>query len=418
MARTHLIPVALAAAFVAATASAQTAPGPQTAQGPGSLAPASQPAPVQRNTPKIRRPQPAAAAPAVPPPDAVLRAAVPPPRRPGIPAGAAALAAALAPDLRSSVGVQRAIFVQRFVAESLYRFDRENRRLITAEQLGQNIALMEKSVREGADRWWREADRARTGKIGRDEALAAAADQFRKQTGLPVDQTETLQQAGIRESFERGAAQQFARFDVDGDGLVVRSEVDARIAEEIERIGRSARIAKALVEDDTRGRKGYLDLEKATVALGGAFDELDANRDGTLGVEELPAAARAPDPRALAGAKPRSQPATGGGVAVAAGLPAAIPAAPGAAPETLRKPQKAKLAAPSAGPTISSDVRPEEAAAPPALPRAVKVRPQPSQKPIPPAAGQTGPDPSVFARPLPKVRGYGVTGTALPAEAR
>ncbi|WP_238230217.1 hypothetical protein [Methylobacterium hispanicum] len=304
--------------------------------------------------------------------------------------------------------------MQRFVAESLYRFDRDNRRLVTAEQLAQNIALMERNVREGADRWWRETDGAKAGKVGREDALAAAAEQFRKQTGLAADRTETLQQAGIRESFERGAAQQFARFDVDGNGVVDRSEVDLRIAEEIERIGRSARIARALVEDGTRGRKGYLDLDKATLALGEAFDELDANRDGTLGMEELPAAARAPEPKALAAAKPQPQPRTG---AVAAKPPAAIAAAPSRPPEAHPKTPTPKQGSTPAASAPAPDARSGEATDAAVARQAVKVRPQPNPKPAPAAARQPGPGPSFFSEPLPKVRGYGVTG-ASSTEAR
>ena len=425
MARTSLtLAAAVAAALSAAPASAQTAP-----EAAPTAAPTARPAPPRPAPPKVRRPhQPTAeAAPTAP---ATASTALQPAQaaRPGLPAGARALADALVPDLRSSVGIPKTIFVQRFVAESLYRFDRENQRTITLDQLRQNISHMEKSVREGADRWWNEANRTKSGKVGRDDAQAAAVDQFRKLTGLSPEQTETKQQSGIRESFERGSAQQFSRFDVNGDGYVVRAEVDHRIAEDIERIERSARITRALVEDGTRGRKGFLDLDKATLALGGAFDALDANRDGILGTEELPASTRRPEVRSAAALKAPPAPAATATPTTAA-RPAAKPpiaairsTVPGQTTEARAlPPAPKKLMAPTAPTATRADAAapPADAPAQQAARPAVKPRPQPVAKPAAAAAPRPAVDPALFAQPLPTVRGYGAASrTAQPAEAR
>lgn len=413
MARTSLtLAAAVAAALSAAPAAAQTAP-----EAAPTAAPVARPVPPRPAPPKVRRPpQPTAeAAPTAP---ATASTALQPAQaaRPGLPAGARALADALVPDLRSSVGIPKTIFVQRFVAESLYRFDRENQRTITLDQLRQNISHMEKSVREGADRWWNEANRTKSGKVGRDDAQAVAVDQFRKLTGLSPEQTETKQQSGIRESFERGSAQQFSRFDVNGDGYVVRAEVDHRIAEDIERIERSARITRALVEDGTRGRKGFLDLDKATLALGGAFDALDANRDGILGAEELPASTRRPEVRSAAALKAPPAPAATATPTPPAAKPpiAARSAVPGQTTEARAlPPAPKKLVAPAAPTATRADAAaaPADAPAQQAARPAVKPRPQPVAKPAV--------DPALFAQPLPTVRGYGAASrTAQPAEAR
>lgn len=389
MARTSLtLAVAVAAGLAGAPAAAQVPSGSAASTAPPGRSTSSTP-----TTPKVVPPNPPAVA-AVP----VRQPQAP---RPFVAAGAQALADALAPDLRSSVGIPKAIFIQRFVAESLYRFDREHRRAITSEQLRQNISQMQKEVREGADRWWNEANRTKSGKVSRDDALAAATDQFRKVTGLTSDQTETKQQSSIRESFERGAAQQFSRFDVDGDGYVIRSEVDRRIMEDVERVERSARIASALIEDGTRGRKGFLDLDKATVALGGAFDALDLNRDGTLSAEELPAVARRFDPAYVTKATASTK------------TPAASePRNPRTQTTAPRTPATSAPGLPKA----QTETTPAAAVAAEPARSIAKPRPQQAQKP---AAQRPPVDPSLFAKPLPTIQGYGVSArTAQPSEDR
>ncbi len=284
----HLISIAGLAAILAAGQAIAQVPGGETPSAPAATATAPRVVrkptapPVQRRVEVATTPSTGVASPVPNKPPAPVA------MRPSQPGNVSGLAAALAPDLHSSIGIPKTIFVQRFVAESLNRFDRDNRLSFTSDQLNQSVSSMEKTVREGAYRWWNEADRTKSGRIGRDDAQAASVDQFRKLTGLRADQTETKQQSGIRESFERGAAQQFSRYDVDGDGFVVRQEVDRRIAEEIERIERSARIARALVEDGSHGRRGFLDRDKATLLLSNVFDSLDANHDGTLSADEIP----------------------------------------------------------------------------------------------------------------------------------
>jgi hypothetical protein len=317
------------------------------------------------------------------------------------------LATALAPDLHSSIGIPKTIFVQRFVAESLNRFDRDNRNSFTSEQLNQSASLMEKTVREGAYRWWNEADRTKSGRIARDDAQAASIDQFRKLTGLRADQTETKQQSGIRESFERGAAQQFSRYDVDGDGFVTRQEVDRRIAEEIERIERSARIARALVEDGSHGRRGFLDRDKATLLLSNVFDALDANHDGTLSSEEIPNS-----PKRIAVATP-PVPAAGRHDPVH-NVPASVQSAPAVASAKLVAAPASPVARPrqslstKAASTPGSAVATSEASAPTAAPtRPQAARPRPVAPPKPPMAGsRTAPASELFAQPLPTVRDF------------
>lgn len=424
----HLLPIAAGLAAILASSpswSQATVPGaaPASDQIAGT-APETIPKPRRPVAPKrVSIPKPSVAAPAA-------QAAAASPGHPA-PQGPAAsgLLTALYPDLSSSVGIPKTIFVQRFVAESLSRFDRENRQSLTLEQLNQNVSAMEKTIREGALRWWAESDRTGAGRIGRDDAKAASIDQFRKLTGLRPDQTETKQQSGIREGFERGAAQQFARYDVDGDGFVTKSEVERRIGEEIERIERSARIARVLVEDGSHGRKGFLDRDKATLLLSGVFDALDANHDGTLGNDEIPNSVRRPGaPAAVAVAQPLKSGSVPKQVAGPPSIqPSATPTAvvqPKVAARTVpRTTPKVASVGPAAGsaPALQADGPVQAAPPPPALHKPVaRVRPPapPKPAPRPPAAG-SAPEAGLFAQPLPTVRDYPVRrpAQARPAEA-
>lgn len=400
--------------------------GPAMAETPGGEAPAQSPHVAGSSTtpaPKPRRPPAPKRAPVPGEAAAAHQAAVVPAAaqsRPGPQGSPSGILAALGPDLGSSVGIPKTIFVQRFVAESLNRFDRENRQSLTLEQLNQNVSAMEKTVREGALRWWVESDRTRSGRVGLDDAKAAAVDQFRKLTGLLPDQTETRQQSSIREGFERGSAQQLARYDVDGDGFVTKAEVERRIGEEIERIERSARIARVLVEDGTHGRRGFLDKEKATLLLSGAFEALDANHDGMLGQDEIPGGRRKPETAsAEAAAKPSKivppakkveDPRAPAKVAAPAvrvlpKAPAAV--TPGATPK-------------SATPAPIAESRPAVAAGEQAAPGkpVAKVRPPIRPKPVPrtPAAAPAH-EAGLFAQPLPTVRDYPVRRAAPPRPA-
>jgi Ca2+-binding EF-hand superfamily protein len=425
----HLISIAGLAAILAAGPAIAQVPDGETPSAPAAAAPRI----VRKPTaPPAHRRIDGPAAPSAGGASSVQsKPSAPVAMRPGQPSNVSGLAGALAPDLHSSIGIPKTIFVQRFVAESLNRFDRDNRLSFTSEQLNQSVSSMEKTVREGAYRWWNEADRTKSGRIGRDDAQAASVDQFRKLTGLRADQTETKQQSGIRESFERGAAQQFSRYDVDGDGFVVRQEVDRRIAEEIERIERSARIARALVEDGSHGRKGFLDRDKATLLLSNVFDTLDANHDGTLSSDEIPnslkrvALAPAPAPAAVRAAPIHSTPAAAPASAVAPAPAAAAPAAAAPAPvrQTVAKPRppaapKAPTAAAATtGPTAGAD----QAAAPaPTAPRPQAARPRPAA-PAPArthsTAQRTAPDANPFAQPLPSVRDFPVRQRAQPRPA-
>ena len=402
--------------------------GPALAQAPGGEATvpsaridgsATNPAPKPRRPmpPKrVSAPIPGAAAPAP-------KAAATSPGRHEGQGSASGLLAALGPDLASSVGIPKTIFVQRFVAESLNRFDRDNRQSLTLEQLNQSVSAMEKTVREGALRWWAESDRTRSGRVGLDDAKAAAVDQFRKLTGLRPDQTETRQQSGVREGFERGAAQQFARYDVDGDGFATKAEVERRIGEEIDRIERSARIARVLVEDGTRGRRGFLDKEKATLLLSGAFEALDADRDGILGRDEIPGGRPRPDAgHSEAAAKPAGVAPVPKKAEVphpsAKPMPSAIrvqPKTTTAAPSIV--PSKVVVPGPSVGP--QSQGPSSEQAAAPTRPVA-KAHPPSRPRPAPrtPAAAPAR-EAGLFAQPLPTVRDYPVRRAApqRPAEA-
>lgn len=429
----HLLPIAagLAAVIVSSPAWAQAAVG-ETAPAPNVAAPAPRAIAKPHRPPAPRRIE--AAKPASDAAAATLAAA--PPARGGQPGNASGLAAALAPDLNSSIGIPKTIFVQRFVAESLNRFDRENRQSFTLEQLNQSVSNMEKTVREGAYRWWSEADRTKSGRIGRDDAQAASVDQFRKLTGLRADQTETKQQTGIRESFERGAAQQFSRYDVDGDGFVVRQEVDRRIAEEIERIERSARIARALVEDGSHGRKGFLDRDKATLLLSNVFDALDANRDGTLGSDEVPNAPKRTAPTPATAVLPPAkrvvpaQPAALASTGVARPAPThptptgadrppavATTTPPAPARQHVARPAPTVHAKPQA-PASATGIAETPSGAPAAAARPPVVRPRTAAPAKTPAVAQRpAPDAELFAQPLPTVRNYPVKPRAQPRPA-
>lgn len=415
----HLISIAgLAAILVAGPAIAEITGG-DTAPAP---APAAAVAPAHRVARKPVGPPPRRRVDSAPAATGAAASVAPPPTRAGNVSG---LAAALAPDLHSSIGIPKTIFVQRFVAESLNRFDRDNRQSFTAEQLNQSVSSMERTVREGAYRWWGEADRTSSGRIARDDAQAASVDQFRKLTGLRADQTETKQQSGIRESFERGAAQQFARYDVDGDGFVVRQEVDRRIAEEIERIERSARIARALVEDGSLGRKGFLDRDKATLLLSNVFDSLDANRDGTLSSDEIPnspkrvAVAPAPSPTSARPGPAHPAPAAARMQAEAAPVPAvAAVRQPAAKP---RPPVAPKASVPVAAASAAAAPVGAAVQAAPSVPAAVRpqaVRPRQAvparTPPTEPRAAAVG---DVFAQPLPSVRDYPIRQRVQPRPA-
>ena len=425
----HLLPIAAGLAAVLAT-------GPAGAQPADAVPAPTVAAPAPRALQKPHRPvAPRRIDPAKPASDPATAApASAPTGRPGRPGNVSGLAAALAPDLHSSIGIPKTIFVQRFVAESLNRFDRENRQSFTLEQLNQSVSGMVKTVREGAYRWWSEADRTKSGRIGRDDARAASVDQFRKLTGLGPEQTETKQQAGIRESFERGAAQQFTRYDVDGDGFVVRQEVDRRIAEEIERIERSARIARALVEDGSHGRKGFLDRDKATLLLSNVFDALDANRDGTLGADEIPnslkrvasppSVAAGPAPKRPEAAKPvalrppvPTHPAQDAASKGAVDQPATT-SAPPVAPvrQQASKPRPAKPQVPATAPAAVPGETPS--VAPVAAARQQTARPRPAvPAKAPPTAQRPASDAGLFAQPVPTVRDYPVRPRVQPRPA-
>lgn len=411
----HLISIAGLAAILAAGPAVAEIPGGETTAAPVASAP----------TPRVvRKPAVPASRRRVEGPASTAEAAPPPvAMRPGQPGNVAGLVASLAPDLHSSIGIPKTIFVQRFVAESLNRFDRDNRLSFTSEQLNQSVSSMEKTVREGAYRWWNEADRTKSGRIGRDDAQAASVDQFRKLTGLRSDQTETKQQSGIRESFERGAAQQFARYDVDGDGFVVHQEVDRRIAEEIERIERSARIARALVEDGSLGRKGFLDRDKATLLLSTVFDSLDANHDGSLSADEIPNSpkrvAAAPAPTPVVARTGPAHPAPTAAPAPAAPLPAvAAVRQPVAKPHPPASPRAPAVATPAIVAAVPSGVAVQSAPPAPAAARPHAVRPrQAAPARTTPTAQRAAPDADLFSQPLPSVRDYPVRPRAQPRPA-
>lgn len=418
----HLFSIAgLAAILSVGPAMAETLGGEAPAPSPHLAGSSTTSAPKPRRPPAPKRVSAPAPAPggAAGAPQVAAAPAAPSIRHApqGSPSG---ILAALGPDLGSSVGIPKTIFVQRFVAESLNRFDRENRQSLTLEQLNQNVSAMEKTVREGALRWWVESDRTRSGRVGVDDAKAAAVDQFRKLTGLRSDQTETRQQSSIREGFERGSAQQFARYDVDGDGFVTKAEVERRIAEEIERIERSARIARVLVEDGTHGRRGFLDKEKATLLLSGAFEALDANRDDMLGQDEIPGGRRKPETAsAEAAAKPSKialpskkvedphSPTTAAAPAVRVQPKAPAVATPGATSK-------------SAPPEPPAEARPAVTAGEQAaqIKPVAKARPPARAKPAPrtPAAVPAH-EAGLFAQPLPTVHDYPVRRAAPPRPA-
>ncbi|MGU3404452.1 hypothetical protein [Methylobacterium brachiatum] len=415
-----LFPIAgLAAILSVGPALAQTPRGEATVPSARIDGSATNPAPKPRRpTPpkRVSAPIPGAAAPAP-------KAAATSPGRHEGQGSASGLLAALGPDLASSVGIPKTIFVQRFVAESLNRFDRENRQSLTLEQLNQSVSAMEKTVREGALRWWTESDRTRSGRVGLDDAKAAAVDQFRKLTGLRPDQTETRQQSGVREGFERGAAQQFARYDVDGDGFATKAEVERRIGEEIDRIERSARIARVLVEDGTHGRRGFLDKEKATLLLSAAFEALDADRDGILGRDEIPGGRPRPD---MGHSEAATKPAGVAPVPKKAEIPhpsaKPMPPAIRAQPKTTTAapsivPPKVVVLGPSVGP--QSQAPSSEQAAAPTRPVA-KAHPPSRPRPAPrTTAAAPAHEAGLFAQPLPTVRDYPVRRAApqRPAEA-
>lgn len=423
----HLLPIAAGLAAILASSpswSQATVSGAAPASDQiADTAPGTMPKPRRPAAPKrVAIPKPSIAAPA-----AQAAAASPVHPAPQGPA-TSGLLTALYPDLSSSVGIPKTIFVQRFVAESLSRFDRENRQSLTLEQLNQNVSAMEKTIREGALRWWSESDRTGAGRVGRDDAKAASIDQFRKLTGLSPDQTETRQQSGIREGFERGAAQQFARYDVDGDGFVTKPEVERRIGEEIERIERSARIARVLVEDGSHGRKGFLDRDKATLLLSGVFDALDADHDGTLGNDEIPNSVRRPGASAGAVAKPMKSGSAAKQVAAPPTiLPSSTPTAivhPKITVGTVSKatPKVASVGpATESAPALQAEGPVQAAPQPPASHKPVaKVRPPAPPKPTPrPPAARPAPEAELFAQPLPTVRDYPVRRPtqSRPAEA-